>query len=100
MPDGSNAVDLSQRVWQATQLAATAQDLEPHLDWVIDELLQRVGPDDLAADEKMSIVVILAGAHARKRSTLPRGNDGRILDIVRRLVEEPAVVSPLRLVPN
>lgn len=75
MAQTSIAADITQRVWQATQLVDADVDLTPHVDWVIGELLQRVGPGDLEPSEKMGVAVILAGAHARKRSAFPGGCD-------------------------
>jgi hypothetical protein len=64
-------VDLSERVLQATQLVSgPTADLVPHAQWVVSELLQRLGPDDLTPEELMSVAVILATAHSRKRSAL------------------------------
>lgn len=50
------------------QIAAdeeSAAKLLPHLHWELRELMRRVGPDDLEAEEILGILGILAGAHSR-----------------------------------
>ena len=68
------AADLSARVSQAAQLISEPGfDLEPHARWVVGELLNKLGPDDLNPQELMGVAVILAGAHARKLSLAESG---------------------------
>lgn len=93
-------VDLSERVYQATQLVSGPDaDLAPHLDWVIGTLLDRVGPHDLNAQEKMAVAVVLAGAHSRK---LAATGDQRhlIAGIVAGLLPPEGGRVPLRVVSD
>lgn len=98
MAQTSSAAEITERVWQATQLVDTSADLTPHVDWVIGELLQIVGPGDLEPSEKMGIAVILAGAHARKRSTFPGRRD--LLAMVERLAPAGSTGVQLRLISS
>ena len=45
--------------------AESAEKLLPHLHWELRELMRRVGPGDLEADEILGILGILAVAHSR-----------------------------------
>jgi hypothetical protein len=93
--------DLSERVSQATQLVSGPNaDLEPHLRWVVGELLNRMGPDDLTPQELMGVAVILAGAHARKLSLSGSGEPlAEVIGLINGLSDAPVGgVKRLRLV--
>lgn len=80
----SSAEDLSRRVCTALQFEVG--EVEAHAQWVMGQLLDRLGPDDLTAEETMAVVAILAGAHSRKLTAIR--ND--------RMVRALRLVPPLR----
>jgi len=89
-------VDLSERVYQATQLVSGPDaDLAPHIDWVIGELLHRIDQDDMTVKEKMAMAVILAGAHARKLSLGGMDTVADAISLLRGQVATPCGDVPL-----
>lgn len=60
-------VQLSQRVLAATAyLGKNPEELHPHYEWMLKELMGRVSPADLTVEETMALVAILVPAHSRK----------------------------------
>lgn len=92
--------DLSERVYQATQLVSGPDpELAPHIDWVLGELLHRINQDDMTPEEKMGMAVILAGAHARKLSLGGMDSVADAVSLLRRQLAPPTRdVPPLRLI--
>lgn len=73
-----NTADLTQQIDTALEyMGDNGEDLDHHYSWMLCELVDRLGPDDLTPEEKVAMVAILVPAHARKLAAV--GDEGDIL---------------------
>lgn len=83
MDRDATAEALIQRVGATIDLMQAGDDIDDHCRWVLSQLMQRLGPDDLTPAEALAMCAVLVPVHSRKlalaRNPVP---PGRVLRLI------------------